>query len=267
MTSNNRYWMGTPRPQKPVRRAGWFGRPEGEGITIGLLGNRQWPRVAVTADAHGKMMALVKACPIEIGWLSSCTREGSNFVIDDVFVPLQICSPASTTITKDGEAALLTALVTQGRADIINRLHCWGHSHVDMRVFASGIDEKQTEEFLAKRTDHFVRLIANKKGDLFCSVYLLQDKLAVHHAILDLEPPATDKWSAWAKEELDVKVTAEALGFGHEIVGELELEYLDPRMLDYWLESGGIDPRLYQRLMTTSTSIRKSSPPTTIEGR
>ena len=56
------------------------------------------------------------------------------------------------------------------------------------------------------RKDFFVRLIANKWDDLFATLYLFDQGLVFHDVPLRVAPPETDKWRAWARNEIKLKV-------------------------------------------------------------
>lgn len=222
----------------PPKERTSFDRPDHARTSIGLLFERKFPEVRITAEAHGKMWALVQECDIEIGWLSTCGRDGdTNFVIDDVFVPDQICGPASTTITKNGEAGLLTKLIDAGTIESINRLNCWGHSHVNMAVFASHVDQKQTDDFLERHSaDHFLRVICNKRGELYASVYLHDDAMVVHHPKLHIEESDTAPWIDWAKAEIEEHVTREVFGPDSEFGDDPDFEFIE----GWYMGPGGV---------------------------
>jgi hypothetical protein len=211
------------------------------------------PTIRMTEQAHGKMMALIQECPIEIGWLSSCERDGGEFLINDVFVPHQECTMASTRITKDGMANLLNELrANEAGKEAIRTLLCWGHSHVEMEVFASSIDEHQTEKLLIehRKQDHYIRLIGNKRGDMFASVYFLDQKIVVHHPNLLLPKiENTNRWMEWAKQEIAGKVAQETISF--ENFGELELNLneVNRKTLDSWLKAKLISHELYDDIL------------------
>jgi len=198
------------------------------------------------------MWALIQTCNIEVGWLSTCYKLGDGFVIDDVFVPQQRCTAATTVITREGEAELLDTLMSERKYDTINSLGCWGHSHVNFDVFASGQDEAQTQEYLEKRRgqkhNHFIRVIANKRGDFFCSLYLLDSELVLHNPLLEVAKPDAEVYVAWAQEQIDRKVRREIIttvtlgAIGSELGG------LDLHTLDDWLDSGLLDMAAYKRL-------------------
>lgn len=241
-----------------------FVRPVGAGLTIDLLNNKQWPKVTLTPEAHGKMWALIQACDIEVGWLSTCLKTATgDFVIDDVFVPGQRCTAASTTITKDGEAGLLDTLLREKKYDSINRLGCWGHSHVNMSVFASIVDETQTDAYLKKRQeqkhDYFIRVIANKRGDFFCSLYRLDAEVVLHHPPLQVEKAEAKKYAEWAKEQIERHVTCEVITAASFAFLGSELDAFDKKMLDGWLNAGFIDTTAYDRLKTPPGSQRESA--------
>jgi len=235
-----------------------FMRPIDAGLTVEMLGDKQWPRVRLAPEAHSKMWALVQECNIEIGWLSTCSKTADgNFVIDDVFVPAQRCTPASTTITEDGRAGLLDVLLRERRHDAINRLGCWGHSHVYMGVFASRVDEDQAEEYVEERRDqghdHFIRVIANKRGDLFVSLYLLDRDMVLHHAPLQVEKPEPEAYLEWAKGEIERKVTRQIMSAANFGIWGSGLDAYDLPMLDGWLALGFITTEAYDRLKTRFT--------------
>ena len=55
--------------------------------------------------------------------------------------------------------------------DVWNNMKCWGHSHVNMGVFASGQDDTQMNVFKDAGHDFFIRVIANKKGEMEFTFY------------------------------------------------------------------------------------------------
>lgn len=191
---------------------GSFERPPGRILTVEVEDEnlRPWPSVRITAEAHGKMRALIEACPVEVSWLATCTRHGDDVTIDNIVVPRQICSLGTTDVTHDGEAELLAALMAEKQYDSIRKLNCWGHSHVRSAVFASGTDEAQTQDFIIRAKDmrksFFVRLIANKWDDLFATLYLFDQGLVFQNVPLRVDHPETDKWRVWAQREIRLKV-------------------------------------------------------------
>jgi len=241
-----------------------FARPDFAATTIGRI-NGQWPTVILGPVAHGKMWALTQASPMEVGWLSSCTQlPDGNFVIDDVFVPKQVCTIATTNITPDGEAELLGELLQNGRMDVIKSLSCWGHSHANFGVSPSNQDDLQTQSFLRRNmkrgSQFFIRVIVNKRGDLYSTVYLLPSDLAVNNPLIVAEQPDASSWAPWAAEQLHAKVEFEEISAAtYEGMEELEFEELPPSVLQRWQDAGYINPIVLRQIEERRTEKRKAN--------
>lgn len=240
-------WQGAqarPVPSKPVDI---FDRPANAGFKIGRISGR-WPTVHISAIAHQKMWALVQHCPIEIGWL--CTviqQDNGDFLVEDVYVPEQECTMSTTDISADGIGELLGALLADGRVDEVGKLKCWGHSHVNMAVFASGVDEDQTADYLAQHEDFFIRIIANKQGDLYCTAYLIDEDIRLEHVPMQVEPVKGCDFEDWAKTEIAEKVRQRAMTYqyytGYGL--QYDMERFTKEELDALLQAGFIDDEFH----------------------
>ena len=247
-------------PKEPRRQLTQFDCPEHTNVTIGRV-HGEWPSVHIAAKAHDKMWALVQACGTEVSWLSSCRRqEDGHFIIDDVFVPKQVCSICTTEVSRDGEAELLGELLQTDQHDAVKQLNCWGHSHVKLDVFASTVDEKQTDSFLRRREQRgknlFIRVIANKWGDLFCTVYLLDIGVIVYNPTLCIEQSETHAYEGWAREQIATKVQKYVFRRAAYVANpkDFNLTDINPEQLEDWAANGDIDPELY-RLLKKSEPI------------
>lgn len=183
--------------------------PEKDYPMVERISGEEWPSLVVSKKAHGKMWSLIMLCrESEISWMGACVRlSDGSILLEDIFVPKQECTAVTTTITREGDQQLLQELLNKGDMDAINRIRCWGHSHVDMPVFASYVDEEQTRSFLKRYDDFFVRCILNRKGELYCSIYLLDTGVVIHHPVVKEEIPDTEGWLEWAQKEIAEKVT------------------------------------------------------------
>lgn len=225
-----------------------FSLPYAQGMTIGMMSG-QWPSVTLTHRAHSKMWALVKECDIEVGWLATCTKDKDGYVIDDVYVPKQECTMASTNMTEDGQSEMLTELMEEKKFDVIKNLNCWGHSHVDMAVFASGVDSTQTDKFISdsksQKHDHFIRIIANKKGEFFCTLYLFKNNILINNPrLVNLKDPKdTTNYKAWAKKEISDKVTKELIRHTNFSGSYIDAGWLE--CIDDWFQKGHLSKESY----------------------
>lgn len=92
-----------------------------------------------------------------------CDREDNKFYMKDIFFPEQ----SNTTVKTDVDSDAIVSIMAEG-ADL-ERLNGHLHSHVDMKVFASGTDEDEILE-RAYLSGFNVAVILNKKGDVFVHV-------------------------------------------------------------------------------------------------
>lgn len=133
------------------------------------------PRIGVKSDAIAKMFIYVNECKDEVGWLGTANyNEKERFItIEDVYLFDQEVHATTTEITPEGLSDFAQELLSMGDEgmEIWNNLKMWGHSHVNMSVSPSGQDDRQMETFREGGHDWFIRLIANKKGDMKLDLY------------------------------------------------------------------------------------------------
>lgn len=130
------------------------------------------PRIYISQDALVKMYHFVQECAQEIGWLGTVEQKGRNYLIKDVFLFDQEVHATTTEITPEGLSSFAEELLAKPEGLMIwNSMRMWGHSHVNMGITPSGQDDSQMNEFRNTGHDSFIRLIANKKGDLKVDLY------------------------------------------------------------------------------------------------
>lgn len=132
------------------------------------------PVVHIHDTALEKMQVYVQEAPgsDEIGWLGTVLREENDIYITDVYLFKQQVHGTTTEITPEGLSEFGMELLSQPDGmEIWNNMKMWGHSHVNMGVTPSGQDDKQMKEFAQIGHDFFIRLIANKKGEMKIDVY------------------------------------------------------------------------------------------------
>lgn len=130
------------------------------------------PSINILDVALQKMKIYVDECPDEIGWLGVASREGSLVTIRDVILFDQDVHATTTEITPEGLSQFAEELVKEeGGVELWNNIKVWGHSHVNMSTSPSGQDDSQMEVFEDSGHEWFVRIIANKKGELVADFY------------------------------------------------------------------------------------------------
>jgi hypothetical protein len=130
------------------------------------------PTVFISNNALTKMHHYVDQCNDEIGWLGTAYMEGHEIIVEDVFLFDQEVHSTTTEITPQGLADFATnLLMKENGMETWNNMRVWGHSHVRMGVTPSGQDDKQMETFKDGGHEWFLRIIANKNGELKIDLY------------------------------------------------------------------------------------------------
>lgn len=170
--------------------------------TVNVL-EQKVPRIVIMDRAYNKMSNYVSQCPDEVGWLGSIHHARDNiYVLQDVYLFKQEVHATTTEINPEGLNEFgMEVLAEPDGMDIWNSIKLWGHSHVNMGVFASGQDDSQMKTFAEVGHDYFFRLIANKKKELKIDMYDYQ------HATVYLDIP----WECMIstqEEELAAQIAA-----------------------------------------------------------
>lgn len=170
---------------------------ENTSTTVKVL-QRCLPDVIIHPDALTKMQLFVENCEDEIGWLGTATKSKNTITIHDVFLFDQEVHSTTTEITPEGLGEFAETLLQEPDGiEVWNNLKVWGHSHVNMSVFPSGQDDSQMETFADSGHDWFIRIIANKQGDLRVDLYSFE--LGIIYNDLPWKKDITEK--EWEIEE------------------------------------------------------------------
>ena len=134
------------------------------------------PKIYITAEAYVKLRKLVDDTTTEIGWYGTVTKMPgfeSVFVIDDILVYPQTVTGATCIQDDDRVFEFELNLST----DQVNRKRFHGHSHVNMGVTPSGVDEQFYQDILTQVDDYFIVMITNKSGAYYTRFYDMQNNI------------------------------------------------------------------------------------------
>lgn len=141
---------------------------------VGLKTNLK-ANIIFSSVAYAKMMTLIRSFDSEVAWHGTVTRDGNNFTINDIIVYPQEVTGA--TVNTD-QAAYETWLM--GLDDeVFNTVRMQGHSHVNMSVSPSGVDEEHQEKILDQLDDgdYYIFIIGNKRMDIYAVIYDMQNNV------------------------------------------------------------------------------------------
>ena len=101
--------------------------------------------VWLAPEAYKKIVALVTEFTDEVGWHGSVSRTGDNeFVIEDIFVYPQEVTGSTVNTDQFKYTEWLYGLDDE----TFNKIRMQGHSHVNMGVSPSGVDDKHRQQIL-----------------------------------------------------------------------------------------------------------------------
>lgn len=152
---------------------------------VEFIGASTMPRVLFSREVYTKMWTMIDLSEMEVGWMGLVQRDGFDFIIEDVFLVRQEVSSSTTIITEEGLAELVMEMLGEGDDAAIEktqRLHFWGHSHVNIETLPSPQDERQTMKFLESGIPVFIRGIFNKKGSARFDIYMVESGLKIADA-------------------------------------------------------------------------------------
>ena len=117
----------------------------------------------------------------EVSGLGTVEEFNGGFLVTDLFLPKQTCSPGGTELDQESVATLLMELDQAGKDS--GALRYWFHSHGDLDVFWSRTDEECINNLA--NGDYVLSLVTNKRGhmlarlDIFRPVRVTIDQVPV----------------------------------------------------------------------------------------
>lgn len=173
------------------------------------------PEIYITPDAYIKMRKLVDGNTTEIGWYGTVTQmPGLNaYVIDDILVYPQTVT--STTCEQDNERIFEfeMSLTTEQ----VNHKRFQGHSHVNMGVTPSGVDEQFYQDLLSQVQDYFIICVTNKRNEYTVRFYDIANNILytdIKIKVLLENGTDVEGWFEDTKEQLKTRVLHNTYGVG-----------------------------------------------------
>lgn len=162
------------------------------------------PNIFITPGAYVKMRKLVDDTATEIGWYGIVTKyPGLNevYVIEDIIVYPQKVTGATCVQDDDKMFEFEMSLTTEQ----VNHKRFHGHSHVNMGVTPSGVDEQFYQDILSQVNDYFIVTITNKRNEYTVRFYdmannILYSDLPIR--VLEDSGNALDLWYEDVKTKL-----------------------------------------------------------------
>lgn len=130
------------------------------------------PTILIDSEVYTKMYELVNQSPIELQWHMMVTKTENIYTIYDILLFPQTNTGTSTTTDQDEFAEWITKLLMDPDFPF-EHLRGHGHSHVNMNVYSSGIDDAYQRDLITKVEDgdFYLFFVLNKRMEMFALLY------------------------------------------------------------------------------------------------
>lgn len=136
--------------------------------------------IQITENAKRKIMALIHYNDNEVGWhmLMNHSKENNTHIVYDIVVYPQYVSAASIVPDQEEYGQWLTDIVCN-QPNKHKNMKGHGHSHVNMEVFSSSVDDTFQKDIICnlKEDQFYLFIICNKKGHIEHIMYKGQKKV------------------------------------------------------------------------------------------
>lgn len=163
-----------------------------------------------TSEAYSKTLALLTEFSDEAGWHGTVSRLNDNeFVIEDIFVyPQEV---TGSTVNTDQKA--YTEWLYGLDDEVFTKLRLQGHSHVNMGVSPSGVDENHRKRILEQLDQDmfYIYMIWNKSLSVNTVIYDMENNILYENKDIEVKllcGEGIDKFLADAKEKVKKKVAS-----------------------------------------------------------
>lgn len=193
------------------------------------------PTIYITPTAYIKMRTLVEETDVEIAWHGVVHRQDRNFVITDILVyPQKI-----TSVTVESDDDLYPNWCMELPDDVLNNMRFQGHSHVNMGVTPSGVDEEYYTRLLTQVHDYYIIMVTNKHEAMTLRLYDVENNILYSDLDLNIYLPDVHKdnldWYEEQKEMLQKPTPTQSTLFKETVLDSDKLDVTTPegRVLRY----------------------------------
>ena len=148
------------------------------------------PKIIISKTALKWMSAMIDNHSTEIAWLNIVDeRDDNTYFIHSTFYPDHcLVEKATCEISEKGDTQAAMYFINKyDDEEYALKIRCWGHSHVKMVVIPSDQDDHQAMDYLSRSNEYFIRLIANKMGDINITFYSVKDNIIYEDLLYTVE--------------------------------------------------------------------------------
>lgn len=165
------------------------------------------PIIRITAEAYVKMYELVRQSSVEIQWHGLVNKVSDiHYIIYDILLFPQINSATSTNSNQNEFAEWQTKLIMDQEFPI-EKMRMHGHSHVNMNVYSSSIDDGYQSELITKVDDgdYYIFLVLNKKMEMYALLYDFKQQVLFEGKDIEIQiqDHSGENIKEWCKNQIE----------------------------------------------------------------
>ena len=160
------------------------------------------PQIFITSEAYIKMRTLVNKTSTELGWygfVSKLPGLDNVYVIEDIIVYPQRVTGATCEQDEDRMFEFEMSLTTEQ----VRARRFQGHSHVNMGVTPSGVDETFYQDLLSQVRDYYIIMVTNKRCDNHIRFYDMENNIVYTELELKVLLDNGTDVDKWYQTEVD----------------------------------------------------------------
>ena len=205
------------------------------------------PQVFITSEAYIKMRTLVDKTSTELGWygfVSKLPGLDNVYVIEDIIVYPQKVTGATCEQDEDRMFEFEMSLTTEQ----VRARRFQAHSHVNMGVTPSGVDEAFYQDLLSQVRDYYIIMVTNKRGDNHIRFYDMENNIVYTELELKILLDNGTDVDKWYQEEVDNNLSKPTSIISNDISNtNFKGSIFDDDKWDYATKSKSIwDPYLFE---------------------
>ena len=160
-------------------------------------------------EVEERMRHYAKLVPGEVSGLGTVEEHDGGFLVTDLFLPKQTCSPGGTELDQESVATLILELDQAGVDTATMRY--WFHSHGDLDVFWSRTDEECINNLA--NGDYVLSLVTNKRGQMLARLDIFKPVRVTIDQVPVTVRSTTDSLAERCRQEVAQNVENEPLPF------------------------------------------------------
>lgn len=144
-------------------------------------------------EIYQELRAYVDNTKFEISGFGKIKQVGDDFVVEKLMLPRQTVSPTNTIIDRRSLGKEWNKILE--KEGTLKHWKLWWHSHADMKVFWSGQDQYEIEEFDSQmpQDNWMMSFETNHKRDFICRMDVFQPvRLVVHDIDMEIDYSSRD---------------------------------------------------------------------------